>query len=420
MDYTSRIVDGTLAARLRSSSAVLVEGPRGCGKTETARRQANSEALFDVDANLRSLAELSPEAALGGSEPRLLDEWQHVPSLWNHVRRACDEAARPGRFILTGSALPVDDAIRHTGAGRVSRLRMRPMSLAETGHSNGRVSLAGLLASSDVACQAKEASLWEVTEAICRGGWPGILGAALGDAQQFTRDYVENVCRAEVADTGSTGRARRDPVRMRRMLRSLARNVATEATHATFGADIGGEHSLHRDTVRSYLDALEGVFVSEDQPAWSVRLRSRSRLRRSPKRHLVDPSLAVAALRTGPDRLLRDLSLLGLLFESLAVRDLRVYADANDADVFHYRDNTGLEVDAVVETWGGDWLACEVKLGGADAVEAAARSLLKLRSRVDPDAAGPPTKLAVVTAVGSYAYDRPDGVAVVPITALGP
>ena len=414
--YRPRIVDAALSDRLRSVPTVIIEGPRACGKTATAQRQSASEVLFDVDANARRVAAVSPELLLDGPEPRLLDEWQAVPAIWNHVRRASDAGRRPGRFILTGSAVPADDTTRHTGAGRVSRIRMRPMTLFESGQSTGAVALGDLLASAPVASPPPGVGLAELIEATCRGGWPGILDAGLGDSQQFVRDYIDEIPRT---DLGGGGGSRRDPARVRRLMQSLARNTATEVSMATLAADSGGERPLDVDTVRGYLDALERLFVVEDQPAWSVRLRSRSRLRRSPKRHFVDPSLAVAALRTGPRRLLADLSLYGLLFESLVVRDLRVYAAAHDGDVFHYRDNTGMEIDAIVETAAGAWIGFEVKLGGNDATDAAARSLLKLRDRVDTAVVGTPAKLVVVTA-GGYAYERPDGVAVVPVTALGP
>ncbi len=417
MEYLPRIADGILAARLRSVPTVVIEGARGAGKTAAARQQAQSEVRFDVDSHARSLAELDPAAVLEGPEPRLLDEWQHSPALWNHVRRASDDANRPGRFILTGSAVPADDATRHTGAGRISRIRLRPMTLFERGQSNGAVSLGSLLTSARVAGRANSIGLSDVAEALCRGGWPASATAGLAAAQQYVRDYIDEIHRADVGPSNGRGR---DPAALRRLLRSLARNTATEASQAMLASDAGGEQPMHRETVRAYLDALERVFVVEDQPAWSARLRSRSRLRRSSKRHFVDPSLAIAALRAGPERLQRDLELLGLLFESLALRDLRVYADAHDGAVYHYRDNTGLEVDAVVETAAGEWMALEVKLGGDTAIEAAAHNLLTLRSRIDTSIAGEPTKLIVVTAVGGYCYDRPDGVAVVPITALGP
>ena len=414
--YRPRVVDDALQARLRSAPTVVIDGVRGCGKTATAQQQAASEVFFDVDPNALDIARVNPALLLDGAEPRLLDEWHFAPQIWNHVRRASDAGRRPGRFILTGSAMPSDDIVRHTGAGRISRILMRPMTLFESGHSTGVVSFADLLTSGHVAAPPADTSLPTLIEATCRGGWPGALNFDLPDALLFVRDPLDEVRRADVGG-GASGR--RDPARLQRLMQSLARNTATEVAAATLAADAGGEQPLHLDTVRSHLDELERLYVVENQPAWSVRLRSRSRLRSTPKRHFVDPSLAVAALRTGPKRLLADLSFFGLLFESLAVRDLRVYAGVNDGEVFHYRDNTGMEIDAIVETGAGGWIAAEVKLGGADRIEEAARNLLKLHERVDTSVVGEPAKLVVITALG-YAYDRPDGVAIVPISTLGP
>ena len=415
--YRPRVADRELALRLGSAGAVLIEGPRACGKTATGRHHAASEVPLDVDAGLRSAAELEPGLVLEGPAPRLLDEWQTVPSIWNHVRRAVDVGDGAGRFILTGSAAPPDDTTRHTGAGRVSRLRMRPMSLFESGHSTGGMSLGAMLHSEPVPAHLGETTVTDLVELVCRGGWPGTIGAAGNDAQRFVRDYVEEIRRADLRRVDGI---RRDPVLVRRVLQSLARNVATEAAVAVIAADAGGNAGpLHPQTVQSYLNALERAFVIEDQPAWSAHLRSRSRLRRSPRRHFVDPSLAVAALRSGPERLRADLASFGLLFESLAVRDLRVYSQAHDAEVYHYRDNTGLEVDAIVETAAGAWMGVEIKLGGEGPVEEGVRNLLKLRDRVDPDRTGPPAALAVITGVGP-GYTRPDGVMLVPLTALGP
>lgn len=415
-EYQPRIVDALLAQRLRSAPCVVLEGARACGKTATARQQAASEVLFDTDPVAVELARLEPKRLIEGPEPRLFDEWQVAPEIWNHLRRASDDGGRPGRFILTGSAVPADDVSRHTGAGRMSRIRMRPMSLFETGLSTGEVSLGGLLRAEDAVGSSVGLTLDHMVDAVCRGGWPGLLGAEPTEALRFVRDYLDETRRVEIANGG--GR-RRDPARLRQLLQSLARNVASEVSMATLAADAGGENPLDTNTVRGYLDDLERIFVVEDQPAWSVQLRSRSRLRSAPKRHFVDPSLAVAALRAGPERLLADLGFFGLLFESLVVRDLRIYASVYDGEVRHYRDNTGLEVDVIVENGAGEWLAAEVKLGGTAAINEAAGNLLKLRDRVDTSIVGLPTKLVVLTAFG-YAYDRPDGIAVVPITTLGP
>ena len=415
--YRPRVVDEELAARLGSAGAVLIEGPRACGKTATGRHHAASEVLLDVDAGLRSAAELEPGLVLDGPAPRLIDEWQTVPSIWNHVRRAADTGGGPGRFILTGSAMPPDDATRHTGAGRVSRLRMRPMSLLESGHSTGEMSLGAMLRSEPMPARHDRTTVTDLVDLVCRGGWPGMLGVATDDSQRFVRDYLEEIRRADLRRVDGV---RRDPVLVRRVLQSLARNVATEAAVSVIAADAGGNAGpLHPETVQSYLNALERVFVIEDQPAWSAHLRSRSRLRKSPKRHFVDPSLAVAALRSGPDRLRADLESFGLLFESLAIRDLRVHSQAHDAEVYHYRDNTGLEVDAIVETAGGAWIGVEIKLGGERPVDEGVKNLIKLRDRVDPDRTASPAALVVIVGVG-HGYRRPDGVTLVPITALGP
>ena len=415
-EYRPRVVDAELAERLAAAAAVVVEGPKACGKTATASRQAASEVLLDIDDNARRAAELDPRLVLAGERPRLIDEWQTAPAVWNHIRRAADTEPGPGRFILTGSAVPADGIPRHSGAGRISRLRMRPMSLFELGVSDGQISLGGLLESDAAAAPAPEVDIPGLAELVCRGGWPGLLGAGLDQSMRFSRDYLDEIRRTDVPRLG----ARRDPNRLLRLIRSLARNVASEASVRTLAADTGGARErLHIETVSAYLDALERLFVIEELPAYSTHLRSRSQLRKAPKRYFADPSLAAAALRAGPDRLLADLELFGFLFESLVVRDLRVYAQANDAEVYHYRDNTGLEVDAVIETASGSWMAAEVKLGGERAVDAAASSLLKLRNRVDASRVGCPAKLLVITATG-YGYERPDGVAVSPVAALGP
>ena len=291
------------------------------------------------------------------------------------------------------------------------------MSLFELGISTGTVSLAEMLGSARVTTGAPDVTVPDLVEILCRGGWPGILDASLRRSLRFSRDYLDEVRRTEVYRLVGT---RRDPNRLLRLMRSLARNVATPVPVATLSRDTGGSDGpLRGETVSAYLDALERLFVVEDQPAFSTHLRSRSRLRRSPKRHFVDPSLAVAALRSNPTRLLADLETFGFLFESLVIRDLRIYAQANDAEVYHYRDNTGLEVDAIVEAGDGRWMAVEVKLGAGHPVDVGSSALLRLRGRVDTSKIGEPAALVVITGTG-YGYTRPDGVTVVPVTALGP
>ena len=415
--YYPRLADAELSDRLGAVAAVLIEGPKACGKTATAREVAASEVFFDVDHSARQAASIDPRMVLEGDTPRLLDEWQVVPEIWNHVRRTADLQPGMGRFILTGSAVPADDIVRHTGAGRISRMRMRPMSLFEQNRSSGEVSLGNLLAAEQISAPDPGTTLSEIVESICRGGWPDTLDAEAGRARRFVRDYVDEVRRTDIERASGT---RHDPNRILRLMQSLARNVSTEVTFTTLAKDVAGaDEVLQERTVSEYLNALERLFVVENQPPFSPHLRSRSRLHKTPKRHFVDPSIAVAALRSGPNPLLANLDYLGLLFESMVVRDLRIYAAAHDAQVCHYRDNTGLEVDAIVETAAGAWLPVEVKLGGPKAIDAAAANLLKLKDRVDTGKMGGPPKLLVLTATG-YSYERPDGVTVAAVGAFGP
>ncbi len=416
MAYIKRIVDQELALRLQATGAVVIEGPKAVGKTETARQMAASEVRLDVDAAARLSARLDPELVLEGATPRLIDEWQIEPSIWNHVRRAVDDRQKPGQFILTGSAIPGDDVTRHTGAGRLTRLRMRPMSLFETGHSTGTVSLAALLAGRPARCPDPGLAVTDLIEHASVGGWPGRSGLTVAQALRANRDYLGEITRVDVGDVIGP---RRDPARVMRLLRALSRNVATYAAISTLASDTGGaDGPLDRETVREYLVALDRLMITEDQPPWAPALRSKSILRSEAKRHLADPSLAIAAMNATPTQLRRDLNLFGFVFESMVLRDLRVYAQANDGQVLQYRDNTGLEVDAIVETGGGRWGAFEVKLGHA-LVDDAARGLLRFAERVDTARAGEPAVLAVIVGTG-YGYVRDDGVAVIPIGALGP
>jgi len=416
MSYTSRILDEELAARLKATGAVVIEGPKACGKTATARQVAASEALFDVDASVREAAAVDPALVLDGPTPRLLDEWQLEPAIWNHVRRAIDDRGIPGQFILTGSAVPADDITRHTGAGRITRLRMRPMSLFELGVSNGEISLARLLAGDTPRQPDPGLAVADLAREIATGGWPGFRSLPLDQALRAVRDYLTEIRRVDVRRV--EGR-RRDPERVGRLLRSLARNVASYATATTLAADAGGTAGpLKDDTVREYLDALTRLMIVEDQPAWAPQLRSRYVLRSTPKRHFIDPSLAVAALRARPEQLLRDMKLLGMLFESLVIRDLRVYSGAADAQVLQYRDSHDLEVDAIVEVADGRWAAFEVKLG-AGQVDDAAANLKRFAGQIDTGRCGEPAVLGVIVGTG-YGHVRKDGVAVIPIGALGP
>ncbi len=415
--YRPRSVDAIVEGSLQRRGAVLIEGCRGCGKTWTARSFARSEARLDDEATLL-LAEADPGAVMVGAAPRLLDEWQNAPGLWNRVRRECDDRAVPGQFLLTGSAAPQDDITRHTGVGRIARVLMRPMSLHESGLSDGSVSMQGLFNGEAFSAMPQSGrGLAEIAASICIGGWPASLGLDTEQALLAAGDYLNEIVHLELpAANGVT----HNPAAVRRLMRSIARHTATEAKTSTLAADTDAEGPAGRNTVAAYLDALERVFVIEDQPAWSVQLRSRATLRRAAKRHFIDPSLSAHLLRVSPRRLLADPATLGLLFESLAVRDLRVYSQPERGEVYHYRDDTGLEVDAVIERDDGAWIAAEVKVSpGPDAVDAAARALLRLRSKVRPSRVDDLAAMVVVTSTGA-AYRRPDGVQVVPIIALGP
>ena len=420
--YWPRVADRELARRLVRSGAVLIEGPRACGKTATARQFAASAVMLDAERSARRAAAVDPGFVLQGETPRLIDEWQVVPEIWNHVRHAVDDRSGRGHFILTGSAVPADDITRHTGAGRIGRLRMRPMSLFELKRSTGDVSLARLLAGDPVPSCVAELSVRELAELVCAGGWPGHLNSSTGepplstdDAMAENRDYVGEICRADIRRVDGSGR---DPARVGRFLQSLGRNVATCTSVATLARDAGGpDRHLTNHTAASYLTALERLMIVEDQPPWAPHLRSRSRLRTAPKRHFVDPSLAVAAMSATTGHLLHDFEWFALLFESMVIRDLRVYAQASGATVCHYRDNTGLEVDAVVDAGPGRWAAFKIKLG-AGRVDEGARTLLKFTDRVETGRCGEPAALAVIVGSG-YGYTRPDGVGVIPVGALG-
>ena len=414
--YIKRIVDRELAERLAATGAVVIEGPRACGKTETARQIAASEVLLDINEDARVLAGIAPSQVLAGATPRLIDEWQLEPSIWNHVRRAIDDRRGPGQFILTGSAVPADDITRHTGAGRLTRLRMRPFSLFETGDSSGVISLTELLEGMPPKAPQAEIRIALLTELICKGGWPDNLNRSTKQVLRANRDYLNEVRRMDISRVSGKNR---DPIKVGQLLRSLARNIATPVTISTLTTDVqGGGATMKADTAAEYLEALEQLMIVENQPAWAPHLRSRSIARTMPVRHFTDPSLAAAALRASPDRLLQDTKTLGFLFESMVIRDLRIYAQAADAEVYHYRDKDGLEVDAIVQAMGGRWAAFEIKLG-SQRVDEGARNLLRLEQRVDQNLCGKPSMLAVIVSSG-YGYMRPDGVGVIPIGALGP
>src|SRR5680860_172030 len=415
--YRARVVDAELDRLLRSTGAVLIEGPKSCGKTWTAMRRAASSVRLDIDANARQAASIDPTLVLDGPVPRLLDEWQTVPALWNAVRTTVDQRDADGQFILTGSAVPADDITRHSGAMRIARMRMRPMSLFEAGRSSGQVSLAATLAGAQVRAADSGLTLDDLFDAVCRGGWPTAARRTLPDAQRALRDYLTSIARTDI---DAVGGVTRDPAKISVLLRSLARNTGTEAAVTTLAADVAGTEPLHRTTVTDYLTALRRLMVVEDQPAWAPHLRSSAVPRKAAKRHFVDPSLAVAALGADPPALRADLNLFGFLFESLVVRDLRIYAQAIEGQVSHYRDHTGLEVDAIVTCPGQLWAAFEVKLGTSrEPLDKAAANLLKFAGTIDASRVDAPAALGVIVGDG-LGYVRPDGVAVIPVGCLGP
>ena len=414
--YRSRVVDAELAALLDASGAVLVEGARAVGKTATATQASASQVFFDIDLNAQRMTSIDAAAVLTGDVPRLLDEWQLVPDIWNHVRRSVDERSESGQFILTGSAVPADDVTRHTGAGRFTRLRMRPMSLFETGHSTGSISLRGLLDGEPQQGRTAPLPLAELAERVAIGGWPAHIGRVAAPALRVNRGYLDDIRRTDI--TRLDGKSR-DPVRVGRLLQSLARNVGTPVSMARLAADVGGDTAMKADTVAEYLDALERLMVVEHQPAWRPHLRSRASLRSTPVRHFVDPSLAVAALGASPAALEADLEFFGFLFESMVIRDLRVYAQASDAEVFHYREKDGLEVDAVVTTADSRWAAFEIKLGDRWVADGM-KNLRRLAKRMENSDHGPPAALAVILPSGYGHVGGAADVGVIPVCALGP
>lgn len=415
--YLSRLCDTELRERLQSAGAVLIEGAKWCGKTRTGTTVARSILYMqDPDNALANiaLADTKPSLLLKGETPRLIDEWQMAPVLWDAVRFEVDQRGEFGQFILTGSAVPADNVTAHTGTGRISRLMMRPMSLFESLESNGSVSLRQLFAGKHNIAEASSLSVEQMAFILCRGGWPASIKLQGKPALRMARDYVEAVINYDVSQVDGV---EKNPDRVRLLLRSLARNIGTLANYQTIMGDIEAtDTSLSDKTISSYMNALRRIFVIEDLPAWSPSLRSKTAIRTSVKRHFVDPSIATAVMRTDPDGILQDFEYFGFLFESLCTRDIRVYAQANDGDVFHYRDKSGLESDLIIHLRDGRWAAIEVKLGNKQ-IEEAAQNLLKIKSKIDEDKMGKASFLMVITG-GQYAYRRDDGVLIVPIGCL--
>jgi len=418
--YKKRIADGLLLRRLAGKGAVLVEGAKWCGKTTTAEQIAKSVLYMTqtglIEQNI-GLAELNPKLLLKGDKPRLIDEWQVAPQLWDSVRFESDHGPL-GQFILTGSSVPADmSRVVHSGTGRIGWLKMRPMSLWESQESTGEVSLGDLFASPEQIGGINKLEIDQVAFLACRGGWPLAVEMEEEIALDQAFDYIEAV---EKRDISNVDGVERDPVRVHRLLRSLARNQGSQASIASIKADLAANESdnISDYIINSYIKALKEIFVIEDSEAWNPNLRSRTAIRTSDTRYFTDPSIATAALGVGPQDLINDLNTFGLVFETLAVRDLRVYAEALNGKLYHYRDKNGLECDAVIHLRDGRYGLVEIKLGGDNLIEEGARGLKMLADKVDTERMKAPSFMMVLVGVGTYAYRRADGVYVVPIGCL--
>lgn len=413
--YRNRIADGLLERKLLGKGAVLIEGPKWCGKTTTATKHASSVLRVD-DPKLKEqnllLARIDPQKLLKGKAPRLLDEWQLAPTLWDAVRYEVDQRGKTGQFILTGSAVPADTSlISHSGTGRFSWMTMRPMSLFESGESTGEVSLGSLFAGNPEVDGENHLELGDISFILCRGGWPAALDLPDDAALYQAVDYYDGVVNSDINRADGI---EKNPERVKMLMRSYARNMGSQASNLTIARDI----SCDDETVKIYINALKRIFVVEEMAAWNPNLRSKTAVRTSATRYFADPSIAAASLGAGPDDLINDLRTFGLFFETMCIRDLRVYADSLGGSVYHYRDNTGLECDAVIHLRNGSYALIEIKLGGDELINSGSSNLQKLKNRIDTAKMKEPSFLMVLTAVGRYAYRRPDGVLVVPVGCL--
>lgn len=416
MEYLKRISDGELERKLEAAGALLIRGIKACGKTESAKQFAGSILELDQNDQVALLMDTSPQRLLVGKTPRLIDEWQEYPKIWNYIRHEIDRRNLPAQFILTGSSNPEESIKMHSGAGRFTILDMRTMSWQELGYSDGKVSLKSLFNSDKIDVYDEPTDLEFIVERLIIGGFPVMIGKKLNQAIDINRAYVDLL--AEV-DMSRVSNIKRDPVKVINLLRSLSRNVATIVDISTIETDISEREfvDISRPTIYDYLDALDRLMIIENQPAWNTHIRSSYSLRKSPKRHFSDVSLAVATLGLDKDALLNDLKFTGFLFESLVVHELRVYAQASDAKVFHYQDSSGLEVDAIVQRHNRDWCAFEIKLGVGQ-IEEAANNLKKLVSVLDERKVELPKSLNIITGTG-ISYTRNDGINVISLSSLG-
>ena len=423
-NYKHRIMDSLLKKKLQAKGAILIEGPKWCGKTTTAEEIAASKVMLartDVKNNFKNLLEIDIEAALSGEPPMLIDEWQTVPKLWDAVRYTVDHRRKMGQFILTGSAVPnkeTEDEIEHSGTGRFAWLTMRPMSLFESGESSGKVSLEQLFTNPDKLLEKNELKLQDIAFLICRGGWPIAVELPEEAALEQAFDYYDAVTKEDIINVDGVKRVSE---RAQRLMRAYARHQGTQASIATLKEDLKANDNatLDEDTISSYLDALRKIFVIEDMPAWNPNLRSKTAIRTTDTRYFVDPSIATAALGLGPADLMSDLKTMGFFFEAMCVRDLRVFAEALNGKVYHYRDKSGLECDAVVHLRNGQYGLIEIKLGGDTLIKEGVATLTALANQIDTERMKAPAFKMILTATGEHAYRRPeDGIYVVPIGCL--
>ena len=419
--YKSRIADEILERKLKGKGAVLIEGPKWCGKTTTAEQISKSVLYMADPANQEqnlTLADINPALLLTGDTPRLIDEWQLAPKLWDAIRFEVDHRGEEGQFILTGSAVPVDRSkIAHTGTGRFSWLLMRPMTLYESGESTGTISLKDLFNSPSTVNGINNLSLEDIAYLCCRGGWPRSIFLDKDIALDSAFDYYDAIVNSDISRVDGVSR---NPLRVKNLMRSYARNIGSQASIETIKNDMINNDSfaLDTDTVFSYINALKKIFVIEESPAWNPNLRSKTAIRTSDTRYFIDPSIATASLGIGPEDLINDLNTFGLVFETLCIRDLRVYAESINGNVYHYRDSSSLECDAVIHLRNGSYGLVEIKLGGDKLIDEGAKNLIKLQNKIDTEKMKKPSFMMVLTATGSYAYKRDDDVYVIPVGCL--
>lgn len=421
INYKTRVSDKLIVRKLKGKGAVLIEGPKWCGKTTSAKQIAKSVLYMADPSNEKQnvlLADVNPQLLLEGEVPRLIDEWQIAPKLWDAVRFEVDERSAEGQFILTGSAVPANnDEITHTGTGRFAWILMRPMSLFESGESNGTIRLTDLFNQPKQIASIASLDIHDIAFLVCRGGWPRATLMEKETALEQAFDYYDAIVHADISRVDGINR---DPERVKRFMRSYARNIGQQVSAEKIKADMikNEPSSLDKDTIFSYINALKKIFVIEDSASWNTNLRSATSIRASDTRYFVDPSIAVAALGIGPNDLINDLNTFGFLFESLCIRDLRVYADALNGKIYHYKDKTGLECDAVIHCRDGSYGLIEIKLGGDRLIEEGAQSLKLLANKIDTTKMKEPSFLMVLIGTGKYAYQREDGIYVVPIGCL--